>query len=159
MKAGRAILAGTTVVVAWVLPTAFLASSAAASKHSTKSPTCISGAKLSAATKATWPNAKVGPGLSPGQKICTYLSASSGETFLISHEALDGSTMNQLAKDSYAGDHFSSVSGVGKAALHGKGGFDVLLVQVGSTLYEFQDNSGAATVSELKAVTKLVLPG
>ena len=155
MKAGRAILAGTTVVVAWALPTAFLASSAAASK----SPTCISGAKLSAATKATWPNAKVGPGLSPGQKICTYLSASSGETFLISHEALNGSTMNQLAKDSYAGDHFSSVSGVGKAALHGKGGFDVLLVQVGSTLYEFQENSGAATVSELKAVTKMVLPG
>lgn len=34
----------------------------------------------------------------------------------------------------------------------------VLLVQEGSTVYEFLDNSGAATVSELKATAKLVVP-
>ena len=50
------------------------------------------------------------------------------------------------------------MSGIGKAAIHGTGGFDVLLVQQGSEVYEFLDNSGASTVNELKAVAKLVVP-
>jgi hypothetical protein len=63
-----------------------------------------------------------------------------------------------LARDTFSSDHFSSVSGIGKAALHGKGGFDVLLVQQGSTPYEFLDNSGNPTSTELKTTAKLVLP-
>jgi hypothetical protein len=63
-----------------------------------------------------------------------------------------------LGKDSFGSDRFSSVSGIGKAAIHGTGGFDVLLVQQGSEVYEFLDNSGASTVNELKAVAKLVVP-
>jgi hypothetical protein len=63
-----------------------------------------------------------------------------------------------LGKDSFSSDHFTSVSGIGKAAIHGAGGFDILLVQQGSEVYEFLDNSGATSVNELKAVAKLVVP-
>lgn len=159
VKRRLGIVVGTAAFVSLVVPsTAFSAGYHAKSKHSTKSSTCLTGAKLSAATKATWPNPKSSAGLSPGQKLCTYLSASSGATFLISHEALDGSSLKGLGKDSFASDHFTSVSGIGKAAIHGAGGFDILLVQQGSEVYEFLDNSGASSVNELKTVAKLVVP-
>jgi hypothetical protein len=155
VKRRPGIAAGTVVFVSLVLPsTAFSINYHAKPKSST----CLTGAKLSGATKATWPKPKISAGLSPGQKLCTYLSSSSGATFLISHEALDGSSMKELAKDSFASDHFTSVSGIGKAAIHGAGGFDILLVQQGSEVYEFLDNSGASSVNELKAVAKLVVP-
>jgi hypothetical protein len=63
-----------------------------------------------------------------------------------------------LLKDSFGSGHFTSVSGIGKAAIHGAGGVDILLVQQGSEVYEFLDNSGASSVNELKAVAKLVVP-
>lgn len=153
------IVAGTAVFVSLVAPsTAFSVSYHAKSKHTTKSSTCLTGAKLSAATKATWPKPKISAGLSPGQKLCTYLSASSGATFLISHEALDGSSLKELLKETFGSVPFTSVSGIGKAAIHGGGGVDILLVQQGSEVYEFLDNSGASSVNELKAVAKLVVP-
>jgi hypothetical protein len=159
VKRRLGFVAGTAVFVSLVVPsTAFSVSYHAKSKHTTKSSTCLTGAKLSAAVKATWPNPKVSAGLSPGQKLCTYLSPSSGETFLISHEALDGSSLKELLKDSFGSGHFTSVSGIGKAAIHGAGGVDILLVQQGSEVYEFLDNSGASSVNELKAVAKLVVP-
>jgi hypothetical protein len=134
---------------------------AASTNHHPKKPsaTCLSATKLRAAVSASWAGPKVSPGLSPGQKLCNYTQSSSGETFLISHEALDGSTLKALARDSYPGTHFASVSVAGDKGLKGGNpGTDILLVQIGSQLYEFLDNSGMATTAQLEAVAKQVDP-
>jgi len=114
---------------------------------------------LSADVGASWSGPKVSPGLSPGQKLCTYLQSSSGATFLVSHEALDGAAMRALGKDSYPGTHFASVSVAGDKALKGGDpGTDILLVQVGSQVYEFLDNTQAATTAQLETVARHVIP-
>ena len=140
-----------------------LAAPAAASHHSSKpksgSSSCISASKLSAAVGASWSGPHVTPGLSPGQKLCNYTQSTSGATFLVSHEALDGSTVKALAKDSYPGTHFASASVAGDKGLKGGNpGTDILLVQVGSQVYEFLDNSGMATTAQLETLAKQVIP-
>ncbi len=140
-----------------------LAAPAAASHHSSKpksgSATCISASKLSTDVGASWSGPHVTPGLSPGQKLCTYTQSTSGSTFLVSHEALDGSAMKTLAKDSYPGTHFASASvGGDKGLKGGNPGTDILLVQVGSQVYEFLDNSGMATTAQLETLAKQVIP-
>ena len=139
-----------------------LAAPAAASHHSTKpkaAATCISASKLSTDVGASWSGPHVTPGLSPGQKLCTYTQSTGGSTFLVSHEALDGSTMKSLAKDSYPGTHFASASVAGGKGLKGGNpGTDILLVQVGSQVYEFLDNSGMATTAQLETLAKQVIP-
>ena len=138
-----------------------LAAPAAASHHSPKpkSASCISASKLSAAVGASWSGPHVSPGLSPGQKLCNYTQSTSGGTFLVSHEALDGSTIKALAKDSYPGTHFASASVAGDKGLKGGNpGTDILLVQVGSQVYEFLDNSGMATTAQLETLAKHVIP-
>lgn len=148
---------GTAATVLW------LAAPAAASHHSSKpksgSASCISASKLSAAVGASWSGPHVTPGLSPGQKLCNYTQSSSGGTFLVSHEALDGATIKALAKDSYPGTHFASASVAGDRALKGGNpGTDIMLVQVGSQVYEFLDNSGMATTAQLETLAKQVIP-
>jgi len=145
---------GAAAVVLW------LAAPAAASHHSSKpkSGSCISAAKLSAAVGASWTGPRVTPGLSPGQKLCNYTQSTSGSTFLVSHEALDGSTVKALANDSYPGTHFASASVAGDKGLKGGNpGTDILLVQVGSQVYEFLDNSGMATTAQLETLAKQVI--
>jgi hypothetical protein len=132
---------------------------AAASSHRGSSGSCLSAARLSAAVGTTWSGLTVTPGLSPGQKLCTYTSRSTGATFLISHEALDGSTVKELAHDTYSGTHFVNVTVKGDKGLKGgHPGFDILLVQKGSQVYEFLDNSGTANAAQLEGVAKLVVP-
>jgi len=113
---------------------------------------------LSAAVGASWSGPHVTPGLSPGQKLCNYTQSTSGSTFLVSHEALDGSTVKALANDSYPGTHFASASVAGDKGLKGGNpGTDILLVQVGSQVYEFLDNSGMATTAQLETLAKQVI--
>ena len=140
-----------------------LAAPAAASHHSSKpksgSASCISASKLSAAVGASWSGPHVTPGLSPGQKLCNYTQSTSDSTFLVSHEALDGSTIKALAKDSYPGTRFASASVAGNKGLKGGNpGTDILLVQSGSQVYEFLDNSGMATTAQLETLAKQVIP-
>jgi hypothetical protein len=133
----------------------------AASGHKGKgsSGTCLSATKLSSTVGATWSGPTVSAGLSPGQKLCTYMSSSTGATFLISHEALDGSTVKSLARESFSGTRLVSVTVDGDKGLKGgHPGFDILLVQKGSQVYEFLDNSGVASTAQLESVAKLVLP-
>jgi len=148
---------GAAATVLW------LAAPASASHHSSKakagSSSCISAAKLSAAVGASWSGPHVTPGLSPGQKLCNYTQSTSGATFLVSHEALDGSTVKTLAKDSYPGTHFASASVAGDKGLKGGNpGTDILLVQVGAQVYEFLDNSGMASTAQLETLAKQVIP-
>jgi hypothetical protein len=119
---------------------------------------CLSAPKLSATVGATWSGPSVTAGLSPGQKLCNYMS-STRATFLISHEVLDGSTMRALARDSFSGTRFVAVTVDGHKGLKGvRPGFDILLVQRGSEVYEFLDNSSMASAAQLEAVAKLVVP-
>ena len=146
---------GAAATVLWV------AVPAAASQYSSKSKSssCVSASKLSSAVGASWSGPHVTPGLSPGQKLCNYTQSTSGETFLVSHEALDGSAMKALAKDSYPGTHFASASVARHKGLKGGNpGTDILLVQVGSQVYEFLDNSGMATTAQLETLAKQVVP-
>ena len=152
------LLAGTTVLVALALPTGASASHHAKAKKTTKATTCLSATALSAATKATWPAPTIMPSFYPGVKVCTYLSASTGATFVINHEPLDGSSLKEIALSSYGNVHRTSVPGIGKAAIRVTGGLDVLLVEQGSNAYVFVDNSGASSLAQLKAVAKLVIP-
>ena len=108
---------GTAATVLW------LAAPAAASHHSSKPKSgpasCISASKLSAAVGASWSGPHVTPGLSPGQKLCNYTQSSSGGTFLVSHEALDGSTIKALAKELVPGTHLRI--GVGRGGQGAQG--------------------------------------
>jgi hypothetical protein len=123
------------------------------------SASCISASKLSAAVGAPWSGPHVTPGLSPSQKLCNNTQSPSGGTLLVSHEALDGSTIKALAKDSYRATPFASASVAGDKALKGGNpGTDILLVQVGSQVYEFFDNSTMATTPQLETLAKQILP-
>jgi hypothetical protein len=152
------VLAAAAAVVLGLIPAA-LAGPAGASGHKRSSGPCLSAAKLSAAVGATWSGLTVTAGLSPGQKLCNYMSSSTGATFLISHEALDGSTVKALAHDSFSGTRFVSATVERDRGLKGgHPGFDILLVQKGSQVYEFLDNSDRADTAQLESVAKLVLP-
>ena len=147
---GSAAIAGTVLCAA---------APAAASGHHSSKPGCLSASKLSADVAASWSGPKSSPGLSPGQRLCTYTQASSGATFLITHEALDGAAMKTLGLDTYPGTHFAAVSvGGDKALKGGHPGTDILLVQVGSQVYEFLDNTRMATTRQLEMLARQVVP-
>lgn len=147
------LLAGAFTLGAVVLPTA-----ASASVDSSKGFPCISPAPLNFATAGSYGAAKKGPGFVASAGTCSYTSSVTKKTFVIARAPLGKSKLKNDAKLDVPKDHFTSVSSKWKSALYGTGKLDVLFVDQNKTAYEFLDNSGKATLTQLKAVAAVVIP-
>jgi hypothetical protein len=134
-----------------------LPSVASASADKAKTFPCVSQSAVSFATGNTYSAPKAGPGYVAGAGTCTY-AATSGKSFVIARAPLGKSKFTADVKLGTKGDKLNSVPGLGKSATFGTGKSDILFVSQGGNVYEFLDNAKKATLTQLKAVAKLVLP-
>jgi len=117
---------------------------------------CIPVTEINTITKGTFGTPKKEPGYENGAGACSY--SSGGGTFVIAHGPLGKSKLKNDAKNNTKGkDHFTSVSGLGSAALYGTGTYDVIFVEQSKKLYEILDNTGAASEGDMKFIAALVL--
>jgi hypothetical protein len=147
------VVAGAFALGALVMPT-----TASASVDTSKGFPCISAAPLNFATGGSYGAAKKGPGFVASAGTCTYTSSVTKKTFLIARAPLGKSKLKTDAKLDIPKDHFKTVSSDWKTALFGTGKVVVLFVDQNNTAYEFLDNSGKATLTQLKALAKVVIP-
>jgi uncharacterized protein with beta-barrel porin domain len=144
-------------VGAFSLGAVALPSVASASIDKAKSFTCISQSAVEFATGNTYAAPKLGPGYVAGAGTCTYTSAKV-KSFLIARAPLGKSKFSKDVKLDAGKDKLTSVSGLGKSATYATGKLDVLFVSQGGNVYEFLDDSGKATLKQLSAVAKVVVP-
>ncbi len=153
VKLMAGIAAGAFSLGAVALPTAASASIAKA-----KGFPCIAQSAVEFATgNTTYGAPKAGPGYVATAGTCTYSSATT-KSFVIARAPLGKSKFAADVKLGTKGDKLKSVSGVGKAASYGTGKSDIFFVSQGGNVYEFLDNSGKASLKQLEAVAKVVLP-
>jgi len=130
---------------------------ASASINKSKSFTCITQTAVEFATGNTYSAPSAGPGYVAGAGTCTYTSAKV-KSFVIARAPLGKSKFAKDVKLDAGKDKLTSVSGLGKGATYGTGKLDILFVNQGGNVYEFLDHSGKATLKQLSAVAKVVLP-
>jgi hypothetical protein len=152
VKLMAGIAAGAFSLGAVALP-----SVASASVDKAKGFSCITQSAVSFAMGNTYSAPKAGPGYVASAGTCTY-AATTGKSFVIARAPLGKSKFAADVKLGTKGDKLKSVSGIGKAATYGTGKSDIFFVSQGGNVYEFLDNNGKATLKQLEAVAKVVLP-
>ncbi|HEY2214235.1 MAG TPA: hypothetical protein VGH31_04200 [Acidimicrobiales bacterium] len=152
VKLWAGIAAGAFSLGAVALP-----SVASASIDKAKAFPCVTQSAVSFAMGNTYSAPKAGPGYVAGAGTCTY-AAASGKSFVIARAPLGKSKFAADVKLGTKSDKLKSVTGVGKAATYGTGKTDILFVSQGGNVYEFLDNANKATLKQLEAVAKVVLP-
>jgi hypothetical protein len=149
------LLAGVLVGALLTVSSPLLAASASAG---TPKFTCPTAAAVTTASGASFGTPKFGS-VFAGSGYCTYKAPAGGKTLVVAYSKLGKGKFKSLAKtEAGKHDHVTSVTGIGQAAVHGTGALDVLFVQKGSLIYEVLDNTKHATVAQLIAVAKLVVP-
>lgn len=152
LKMGAAVAAGAFSFGALALPTV-----ASASIDKAQGFPCVAKTVVSFATGVVYSGPKKGAGFTASAGTCTYTSPTK-KTFVIARAPLGKSKFSKDAKLSGGKDKLTSEPGIGKAALYGTGKSDIFFVDQGGNVYEFLDNSGAATLKQLEAVAKVVVP-
>jgi hypothetical protein len=160
MAVGRAglVVGATVLAVVTLTLQASLASASTRAVDKDFSFSCPAAGVLNFATAGNYGAPKESGGPVKGGGVCTYTAVSGGATYVIARAPLGKSKFRNVAKAVLGHDHLTSVSGIGKAAIHGTGSLDVLLVQQGSVLYEFLDKSGTSTLKQLEAMAKVTVP-
>jgi hypothetical protein len=135
-----------------------LALPSSSASASAKALTCPTSAAVTTAIGASFGAPKYGSSFA-GSGYCTYKATTGGKTLVVAYSKLGKAKFKNAAKTE-AGKHdkIASVKGVGKAAIRGTGALDVLFVQSGNSIYEVLDNTKQATLPQLSATARLVLP-
>ncbi|HEX3796387.1 MAG TPA: hypothetical protein VHV57_17975 [Acidimicrobiales bacterium] len=135
-----------------------LIASGSVASAGTKHLTCPAATAVNTASGGSFGAPKFGSAFA-GSGYCTYKASTGGKTLTVAYSKLGKQNFAKLAKtEAGKHDHISSVSGVGQSAVHGSGPLDVLFVHQGSSIYEVLDNTKQATVPQLVAVAKLIVP-
>jgi hypothetical protein len=154
------MLTSGLVVASMVLPATVASASLAKAKPkvSTNFP-CLSASKLNSLSGGSYGAATKAPGFANGAGTCTYLSSTSGSTFVIGHAPFTKSKLIDVANnDSAHKDKMTIVKGVGQKALYGTGKFDIFFVLKGKEVWDFVDSTNKAKLKEFKAVAGAVVP-